>query len=198
MNPESYSSCTSLHHSSFIIHPSSFQLVLPFAFQKAILKLMTPQAVKDYFRKQIADAQNDYVKDLDALSDEQLASAPGGSARTPYDFTFELVYVNRRIAQRLRGETPAPASEDGGWMKAPENFQSKEAAKKEFSETMDEILQAWDKVSPGDLQTPIKLPNGSETCAIDMAALAARHTFYHDAQLNYLQAMHGDEKVHWN
>lgn len=159
---------------------------------------MTAQDVKDYFRKQIADAQSDYVKDLEALSHEQLASTPGGSARSPYDFTFEVVFVNRRIAQRLRGETPAPASNDDGWMKAPETFRDKETAKKEFSETMEEILRAWDKLDPAKLQTPIKLPNGNETSAIDMASLAARHAAYHDAQLNYLQAIQGDEKVHWN
>jgi hypothetical protein len=184
------------HLASHIRHPKSHPS--RHALASAILKPMTPQAVKDYFRKQIADAQNDYVKDLDALSEEQLASTPGGAARSPYDFTFELVFVNRRIAQRLRGETPAPASNDDGWMKAPESFRSKETAKKEVAETMDEILKAWDNLDPANLQTPIKLPNGNETSAIDMASLAARHAGYHDAQLNYLQAMHGDEKVHWN
>ena len=157
---------------------------------------MTPEAVKDFIRKQIADAKNDYVKDLDALSDEQLGSSPKGAARCPYDFTYEVVFISRRLAKRLRGETPEPITQDEGWMKAPESFKNKETAKAEVDGSMQEILDAWDKLDPAHLQTPIKLPT-SETNAISLGHMAAHHASYHDAQLNYLQAMHGDDKVHW-
>src|SRR5687767_13340517 len=88
---------------------------------------MANEQVKQYFRKQIEDARDDYVKDLEALPDEALLNSQGGTARTAFDFTHEVAHVNRRIAMRLRGETP-PDVTDEGWVKAPAEFQTKAAA----------------------------------------------------------------------
>ena len=152
--------------------------------------------IKDFLRKQIEDAKNDYVRDIDALSHEQLNASPGGSARTPYDFTYEVVFVNRRIAKRLRGETPEPAP-DNGWIKAPEEFRNKDHAKNEVSTTMDEILSAWDKLDESQLTTPIVMASGNTTSALGLGHMASHHASYHGAQLNYIQAINGDEEVHW-
>lgn len=155
---------------------------------------MNQDTIKTFFRKQIEDAKSDYLKDLNALTHEQLAACANDKARSAYDFTYEVVYVNRRLATRLRGETPPPA-EDNGWMRAPEAFRNKVSAKQEFEESMDAILEAWDAY-PHDLDAPIKLANG-ETNALNLGYMAAHHATYHDAQLNYLQSLNGDDKMHW-
>ncbi|MEA2552517.1 MAG: hypothetical protein QOJ65_693 [Fimbriimonadaceae bacterium] len=147
-------------------------------------------------RKQIDDARTDYTKDLDAMTHEQLAATPGGSARSAYDFTYETAFVNRRIAKRLRGETPEPHDSEA-WIMAPEEFKAKDVAKQELDASLQEVLEAWDRLDAKDLQTAIKLPS-SETNALNLAHMAAHHTAYHDAQLNYLQSIHGDDKVHWD
>ena len=157
---------------------------------------MQPAAIKDFIREQIVSAKSDYAKDLEAMTHEQLGTRPKGSARSPYDFTFEVVFVNKRIAKRLRGETPEPVPEDSGWMTAPDSFQNKEQAKKEMDDSMQEILDAFDKVPADDLGKTIQLP-ASETSAFKLGYFAAHHANYHDAQLNYIQSLNGDEKVHW-
>ncbi len=30
-----------------------------------------------------------------------------------------------------------------------------------------------------------------------MALIAINHIMYHDAQINYLQSLHGDQEMHW-
>ena len=60
----------------------------------------------------------------------------------------------------------------------------------------DAILAAWDEIPETDLEKVITLPKG-ETSPLDLASLTMSHLNYHDAQLNYVQAMSGDDKVHW-
>lgn len=152
--------------------------------------------LKSFLRDRIAKGCNRYIDDLEAMPEEMLARSPGGSARTPYDFTYEIVYVNRRLTKRLKGEDPGPANMET-WLTAPIEFQSKDEAKKQMRESTDGLLAAFDTVGENELERVIPLPQG-ETSPLDLAALTLTHISYHDAQLNYLQAMSGDDKVHWN
>ena len=151
--------------------------------------------LKAHVRGKIEDWGKSYANDLRAMSEEQLAASPGGSARTPYDFTYECVYVNNRVAARLRGEDPGPWTNEG-WMKAPDDFRNKDAALGGFEASVKSVLDGIDATPPEKLRDKIALPTG-ETSPLAMADLVASHLCYHDAQLNYHQAIHGDEEVHW-
>jgi hypothetical protein len=153
--------------------------------------------LKAHLKKQIEEAKDGYLKDLEAMPEEALGTCPGGSARTPYDFTYEVATVHKRIVARLKGEDPGPWPGANGWMKAPEEFQSKAFAMKEIRDTADAVLSALEEVPDHEMERRIALPN-SETSPLDLASLAAVHLVYHDAQLNYLQSMGGDDKLHWD
>ena len=157
---------------------------------------MAETGIKEFFAKKIEGVRDSYVKDLESMSTDMLCKGGGGASRTPYDFTFEAVFVNKRIAQRLRGETPAPMGDDNGWMTAPSEFCNKEEATKAFKNSMDEILAALGKVDESKMLEPVMTPGG-ESSMMNFAYFACLHNEYHDAQLNYLQAMSGDDKVHW-
>jgi len=156
-----------------------------------------PSSAKELFVKEIESVRDSYLKDLEAMSPEQLGKSPGGSARTPYDFTFEAVFVNDRIATRLRGETPSPVANDDTWITAPADFCDKQKAINGFRDSMNKIIDAFTKADESKLLDPIMMANGSETCLLKLAYFACMHNSYHDAQLNYLQALSGDDKVHW-
>src|SRR5512147_753859 len=100
---------------------------------------MDAQAFKDFLAERMTSAARLYVQDLEALDESMLAHSPGGAARGPYDFTYEVVFVQRRIAKRLRGEDPGPASFEG-WMTAPDEFMDKARAMAEVKSTVDEIV----------------------------------------------------------
>jgi hypothetical protein len=155
---------------------------------------MQAQDVKQFFRTQLETAKSDYLKDLDAFEVGQLGASPGGSARTPLDMTFEIAHVNRRLAKRIRGEQVEPFKFEG-WMKAPEGYEA--TAKEAVSSSFDEVIEAWQNVPENELMRTIPLPDGTTTNPLDLIWTVTYHTGYHDGQLNYLQSMGGDEKVHW-
>lgn len=156
---------------------------------------MDAERFKSYLAEQVRGAKDKYLKDLEALDEGALRSSPGGTARTPYDFTYEVVYVNRRIAARLRGEDPGPFSGEG-WIRAPEDCQNKVRMATDLRESTDAVLKAWEALPSTELEKKIPVAN-SETTPIEMMTLCSVHLNYHDAQLNFLQTLLGDDEMHW-
>ena len=153
-------------------------------------------AVRELISKQLESARDRYVSDLDAIDEPLLGKSPGGVARSPYDFTYEVAYVNRKIAKRLRGEIPEVVDMQG-WIKAPEDFREKAVAMESFKSSTDEVIAAWNAIPENELTKKIELPSGEST-PFNMATLCLGHIVYHDAQLNYLQSLTGDDEMHWD
>lgn len=151
--------------------------------------------LKDYLIERMKTLSANYIEDLEACSEEVLASNPGGSARTAYDFTYEVIVVNRRITKRLKGEDPGPFPRDG-WIKAPPEFCAKSVAIADFRASAEDVMAAFEADPESEIERKIALPAG-ETSPLDLITLTYNHWNYHDAQLNYLQAIRGDEAVHW-
>ena len=152
--------------------------------------------MKAFFTEKLQGAKRAYLDDLNAMSEDDLGTSPGGAARTAFDYTYETSFVNRRVACRLRGEDPGAFPNDG-WMKAPNEAKSKQAAIENFSASMDEVIAAWDALPETDLDRAIPLANG-QTNPLDVVFLCVYHTGYHDAQLNYVQSLNGDTKMNWS
>lgn len=150
--------------------------------------------MKAFFRGKMESVRDDYLKDLDAMPHAQLAAKPGGAARSGYDFSYEVILVNRRVAARLQGKEPPPweGGPEDGWTYAPEAWQDKERIKSEFLASMDEILRAWNELTDEQIADM-----SGDRSPVAMAYFACLHPAYHDAQLNYLQAMNGDSELHW-
>lgn len=148
----------------------------------------------DLTKKAISDletAKAVYAKDLEALAEDQLQVSPGGSARAPYDFTYEVVIVNQRTARRIRGEDAGPWPFES-WAVAPDDFKSKAVAQAAIESSIQEVIDALQ----GEATKVVPTPQGEKT-RFELASFAAMHTMYHDAQLNYLQALLGDAEMHW-
>lgn len=156
---------------------------------------MSLQTVKTYITTQLEFGRDAYVKDLEIMSEEDLLNGVGGEERKGIDFSYEVSYVNRRFAKRLRGETPEPWPE-GGWMAAPTELRNKEAIVTAVRDSMNELIAAWNEVPAEEMTRVISLPT-SETSPLDLVFSCCWHTGYHDAQLNYIQELKGDLTMHW-
>lgn len=152
--------------------------------------------LRTHIAQRIENAKKFYVKDLESSTHEFLARSPGGKARSVYDFTYEVVKVNEMFVGRLTGETIPSGLPDEGWATAPAEFCNKETCIAAVNRTMDACLEAWNALPEEKLTTPQQGENGEFTC-LGIASMVATHAMYHDAQINYLQALAGDEEVHW-
>ncbi len=146
-----------------------------------------------YVDEQLQQARSVFITDLEAMDEEALGTPIKGKARTPYDFTYEIIVVNNRFAKRLRGEDPGPWPFAEGWAVAPPEYRDKVRALEEFQSSMEAVRQALGT----DLYRVIETANGSTT-PFEMGLFCSFHVLYHDAQLNYIQELHGDMEMHWS
>ena len=149
--------------------------------------------VKAYLSSQISLGLNRFVADLSALTEEQRRSSPGGMARSPYDMAFELATVNNDLASLMKGH-PQREDEEEGWTKAPEDFMELGKAKHALEMETRDFLEALQAVPEADLDKSL---DSGTTSPLRIATMVNRHMHYHDAQLNYLQTLYGDQEVHW-
>lgn len=151
--------------------------------------------LKSYALGRLKDSQSSFANDLFALEEADLLVSPLGSARPPVDFIYEVVFINRRLAARIRGEALEPFARGEGWMVAPAEFRAKDVMVAEFHASMDEITTS---LEAADIETKVTFPDGSQQTVGEVALFATIHVTYHDGQLNYLQSMKGDDAVHWD
>lgn len=153
------------------------------------------QTVKERIAQNMRDAGKRYHEDLLAMNASDLESGPGGAARAPLDFSYEVAYVNDRIAARFRGEDPGPfARPEGGWVCAPAEIRTKEQVAELIKDSTEKMASAWESLD--DIHRTIETPGGNTTM-LEMALLGCIHLNYHDGQLNYVQSLKGDNEMHW-
>jgi hypothetical protein len=159
------------------------------------MQTTTAYDFKTKAQEALKHTKDHYLDDLNAMSEEQLTTSPGGCARTPADFTYEIIVINRRIAKRLRGEDPGKMQFEG-WLKAPDELKNKQSLIAEFTSSCTEIETALNAIPPEEMLRTIQLPTETTT-PYDLVRFTAYHTGYHDAQLNYIQSLADDGEMHW-
>ncbi len=153
----------------------------------------TIDTLRTYALNSFKTANEEFVQDLQALGEENLGKSWFGT-RTAYDLAYEVGLVNRWMASCCREVNPGPWPWEFGkeWLKAPAEFQNREAVIKHIQESGQEFL---DSVGP-DIEKVVHI--AEEARPIYQLVLGAtKHTFYHDAQLNFIQELTGDMAVHW-
>jgi len=158
----------------------------------------TSDGLRSYVIKTFEIANEEFVKDLSALSESDLGKSWSGS-RTAYDIAYEVGVLNRRIAMMCREMDPGPWPWEFGneWLKAPDELRSKAAIVKHIEEAGQEVVNSIGR----DVEKTVRVvgPSGDGTRPIYQIVIgAAKHIFYHDAQLNFIQQLTGDMEVHWD
>jgi hypothetical protein len=136
-----------------------------------------------------------YQQDLEAIPADKFAVSPGGSARSAADFTLECITLNIRFAAVLRKQEPEPMKW-AGWTRAEGDMKERAQSCAAFKSSADELLAAFEALNGEGLEEMVTAFR-NPTPAYELAHFAAVHINYHDAQLNLLQALYGDEEMHW-
>ena len=144
-----------------------------------------------YVSKDLREAVDLYKKDLRALPEAALSTSPGGTARSPLDFSYEVIVVNERGAARIKGEDPGPWPYTS-WVTAPAEWRNLDKICAGLDRSVESLIE-------GIGSDPFrKVAMGGEDKAVFQALLFFNmHIMYHAAQLNLIQAMHGDDAMHW-
>ncbi|MBS1716249.1 MAG: hypothetical protein JSS72_00780 [Armatimonadetes bacterium] len=153
----------------------------------------TTEVLRTYATDSFNTASEEFVKDLQALSEESLGKSWSGT-RTAYDVAYELGVLNRWLASWCREENPGPWPWEFGkeWLRAPAEFQNREAVIKHFQEAGQELLDS----AGSDMERVVHVAEKSRPI-YQLILGATKHIFYHDAQLNFIQELTGDMAVHW-
>lgn len=138
-----------------------------------------------------------YVRDLEALGPEAVAKSPGGKARTPLHFTAEVGFYNKLAAEQVRtGKSPSMGGEEER-EKAFNSIQSLEQAIGHLRESTEMLVAEIERRSDDELTEIIDTFLGPIPMCEYLAVIEA-HIQYHDGQLNYLQAINGDDTFHFS
>ena len=156
---------------------------------------MTAIEPRAALRAAIERAHKNLVNDLNATPDEKLNSGSGGVSRPAIEIVVECGSVNSMIAGALGGV--APPRPDPEQRKAFfASFQTKESALTYLEQQTQQLLAAVDGVDVDTLGDMVETPLGPMT-RFGLTQLSAMHMMYHDGQLNYIHALHGDPDMHW-
>ena len=134
-----------------------------------------------------------FCKDIRALPDEALTKSPGGVAKAPATIAAEVVSMCDWCAGALRGDVEATTEDEMGLPQYTTKEQICDAVASSASNLGAAIRGASDETLATVVTPPWQMP---APMAVH-AQVAVNHIWYHDGQLNYLQALSGDGSVHW-
>jgi hypothetical protein len=152
--------------------------------------------LKEYAITQVRGAAKRYCDDLEAMSDDALAEKPCGTGRAALDYTYETAFVNRMIADRIGGRTPADWPWNDSWATAPEGY-GKTDAIADIRDSSEAIVTELEAAPAEKIGERFEV-DGRMTSFVERAIFSMMHMMYHCAQLNYCQSLKGDMEVHWS
>jgi uncharacterized damage-inducible protein DinB len=146
--------------------------------------------------KNLRNACNIFLQDLQALPEEVFAKSFGAKTRTVADIVYEVNMVNDHVGMVIRGEKPFDWPEVD-FVLAPADFQTKDVIIEAFKKSSEKIVSTLEGFSETQVTEPIQA-DGKETTRFDRCQFMVLHMWYHSGQLNFIQTMLGDDGWHWS
>lgn len=136
-----------------------------------------------------------YSADIAAIPDDKWTATFGGCTRSASSITADAIGMLKWATDALRGHV-AEGMDEGmsAFMSA---CSTKEGAANALRTTAEEFNQALTSASDETLNSMVTPPWKMDTPLFMMAQIAVSHVWYHDGQLNYIQSLLGDDKIHW-
>lgn len=137
-----------------------------------------------------------YVNDLKYMPEDSFTNSQGGVTRSVAAITADAAWLADCAAYMLRGETP-PSTDYAAHADLIPELSTREACTQAMSNAGNALADAIENLPVSKFGDTVMAPWGAETTLFALAASAAGHIWYHDAQLNYIQSLNGDGDVHW-
>ena len=152
--------------------------------------------VKEYLINSLRMQHGRLVKDLMALPKELHDKSFAGCAKSPLYMIVECAWVNGWIQEVLEGgpATRLTDEEEAALFGAVDTTEKALGMLEESVTKLSAVYESLDENTLGDMTDK---PFGRPVPLFQPASLPINHMMYHDGQLNYIQQLHGDDKIHW-
>lgn len=134
--------------------------------------------------------------DINAIPDDKWTATFGGCTRPTNMLIADTISLLQWTTEALKGNVIATYEEDG-MAKLGAELSTKGVAIAKLAEAAGAFNEALAAASDETLNTTIMAPWQMPTPLYMLAQIAVSHVWYHDGQLNYIQCLLGDEKIHW-
>jgi hypothetical protein len=151
---------------------------------------------KGYLSGWLQGLKDMYTADVRAIPEDKWNATFGGCTRPASELTADALGLLDWTSYRLRGE----AAEDWQNVNKPAiaaKCSTRDGALECLNDCVSRFSESFKDANPANLNQSIQTPWGMETPLFMVAQIAVSHLWYHDGQLNYIQALLGDDKVHW-
>ncbi len=135
-----------------------------------------------------------YSADVNAIPDDKWTATFGGCTRAANVLTADAISLLLFTTELLKGGTPAEGS---NMDPLAAECSTKAAAIAKLAEAADAFAGALGSASDATLNSMVTPPWQMPTPLFMLAEITVSHLWYHDGQLNYIQCLLGDEKIHW-
>lgn len=136
-----------------------------------------------------------YSADINAIPDDKWTATHGGCTRPANEVTADAVSLLIWCTEALKGNV---LSGDESTMKQlASEMSTKAVATAKLAEAADAFCAALAQASDETLNTTVTPPWQMPAPLYMIAQIAVSHVWYHDGQLNYIQCLLGDDKIHW-
>lgn len=137
-----------------------------------------------------------YNTDLDFVPADSFTNSPGGAARPVSHLTADAGGLCMATAALISGNNmPNKTPEEREAF--ANSLDSAEKCKAFMNQASAAAIEAFKALPEENFNDIIMAPWGAEITKFGLATITASHIWYHDAQLNYIQALAGDGEVHW-
>ena len=137
-----------------------------------------------------------YTADVNAIPEEKWTATHGGCTRPASELTADALSLLIWMTDALKGNVRTDSEEDV-MEKINHLCATRESSLAALNDVVGNFQGALMGASDEDLNKKIMAPFGMEMPVFMLAQVAVNHLWYHDGQLNYIQCLLGDDKVHW-
>lgn len=152
---------------------------------------ISPQAELGKWARQLAFM---FTSDLKHMPEISFTESIGGKARNVNSIASEIVGFCALGTAVVRG-AEVPKMEES--LSADPNLVTADACVEAVHGAIDELASAIEAATDDSLTEMVTAPWGQPMSRFEFAQIVVNHVWYHDGQLNLIQAFHGDEQVHW-
>jgi hypothetical protein len=137
-----------------------------------------------------------YSGDINAIPDDKWTANFGGCTRPANVLTADAISLLLWCTEALKGNVISD-SEGNMMTQLAAEVSTKGVAIAKLSEAATGFTEALNAASDETLNTTVTPPWQMPAPLYMIAQIAVSHVWYHDGQLNYIQCLLGDDKIHW-